>query len=39
MAKVESRSLLECNALQGDSPVDELTMLFSNRVGPPRSEV
>ena len=34
-----SRSFLERNALKGDSPVGEINMLLSERVGLPRSEV
>jgi hypothetical protein len=33
MAKSTSQSVLERNALEGDSPVDEVDMLFLKRVG------
>ena len=39
MAKSMSQSFLERNTLEGDSPVDEIDMLFFKRVGLPGLEV
>ena len=35
MPKLASQSVLECTTLEGDSPVDEVDMAFSKRVGHP----
>lgn len=39
MAKSTNRSSLERDILEGDSPVDEVDMLFLERVGLPGMEV
>jgi len=39
MTKSMNQSSLERDTLEGDSPVDEVDMLFSKRVGPPELEV
>ncbi len=39
MAKSTSQSELESSTLEGDSPVDEVDMLFLKRVGLPGLEV
>ena len=38
-AKLLRENLLECDTSEGDSPVLENNMLYSKRVGLPRTEV
>jgi hypothetical protein len=37
--KLVSRSFLERNTIEGDSPVDKTDMVLFNRVGLPRKDV